>query len=74
MVFTKRLTNLQIELIKLFEYQVDDRQLLEIKEILAQYFAAEATKEMDNLWQEKGWTNDTMREWTETHIRTPYKD
>ena len=36
MVFTKRLTNLQIELIKLFEYQVDDRQLLEIKDILAQ--------------------------------------
>ena len=49
MVFTKRLTNLQIALIKLLEYQVDDRQLLEIKDILAQYFAAEATKEMDNL-------------------------
>ena len=74
MVFTKRLTNLQIALIKLFEYQVDDRQLLEIKDILAQYFAAEATKERNNLWQEKGWTNDTMREWTETHMRTPYKD
>ena len=70
MVFTKRLTNLQIALIKLLEYQVDDRQLLEIKDILAQYFAAEATKEMDNLWQEKGWTNDTMKEWTETHMRT----
>ena len=63
MVFTKRLTNLQIALIKLFEYQVDDRQRLEIKDILAQYFAAEATKERNNLWQEKGWTNDTMREW-----------
>ena len=47
MVFTKRLTNLQIALIKLLEYQVDDRQLLEIKDILAQYFAAEATKGMD---------------------------
>ena len=70
MVFTKRLTNLQIALIKLLEYQVDDRQLLEIKDILAQYFAAEATKEMDNLWQEKGRTNDTMKEWTETHMRT----
>ena len=70
MVFTKRLTNLQIALIKLLEYQVDDRQLLEIKDILAQYFAAEATKEMDNLQQEKGWTNDTMKEWTETHMRT----
>ena len=71
LVFTKRLTNLQIELIKLFEYQVEDRQLLEIKDILARYFAAEATKAMDNLWQENGWTNDTMREWSETHMRTP---
>ena len=74
MVFTKRLTNLQIELIKLFEYQLEDRQLLEIKDILARYFAAEATKAMDNLWQENGWTNDTMREWSETHMRTPYND
>ena len=54
MVFTKKLTNLQIELIKLFEYQVEDRQLLEIKDLLARYFADEATKAMDNLWQENG--------------------
>ena len=74
MVFTKKLTNLQIELIKLFEYQVEDRQLLEIKDLLARYFADEATKAMDNLWQENGLTNDTMREWSETHMRTPYND
>ena len=42
MVFTKRRTNWQITLIKLFEYQIEDRQLLEIKDILAKYFAAEA--------------------------------
>ncbi len=74
MVFANKLTNLQIELVKLFEYEVEDRQLLEIKDILARYFAAEATKEMDNLWQQNGWTNDTMKEWTETHMRTSYKD
>ncbi len=74
MVFTKRLTNLQIELIKLFEYQVEDSQLLEIKDILARYFAAEATKEMDKLWQQNDWTNETMKEWSQTHMRTPYND
>ena len=74
MVFTKKLTNLQIELVKLIAYQVDDRQLLEIKDILARYFAAEATKEMDKLWQEKEWSNDTMKEWANTHMRTLYKD
>jgi hypothetical protein len=74
MVFTKKLTNLQIELIKLFEYQVEDRQLLEIKDMLALYFAKEATKEMDKLWQQNGWSNETMKEWSKTHMRTPYKD
>jgi hypothetical protein len=74
MVFTKKLTNLQIELIKLFEYQVEDRQLLEIKDMLALYFAKEATKEMDKLWQQNGWSNETMKEWSKTHMRTLYKD
>ena len=74
MVFTKKLTNLQIELVKLFAYQVEDSQLLEIKDILARYFAAEATKEMDKLWQQNAWTNDTMNEWANTHMRTPYND
>ena len=74
MVFAKKLTNLQIELVKLFEYQVEDKQLLEIRDLLARYFAAEATKEMDSLWQQNGWTNDTMKEWANTHTRTPYKD
>jgi hypothetical protein len=74
MVFTKKLTNLQIELIKLFEYQVEDSQLLEIKDMLARYFAAEATKEMDKLWQQNDWTNETMKEWSQTHMRTPYND
>ena len=74
MVFAKKLTNLQIELVKLFEYQVEEKQLLEIRDLLARYFAAEATKEMDSLWQQNGWTNDTMKEWANTHTRTPYKD
>ena len=74
MVFAKKLTNLQIELVKLFEYQVEDKQLLEIKDLLAHYFAAEATKEMDSLWEKNKWTNETMREWSNTHMRTPYKD
>ena len=74
MVFTEKLTNLQIELVKLFAYQVEDSQLLDIKDLLARYFAAEATKEMDKLWQQNDWSNETMNEWANTHMRTPYKD
>lgn len=60
---TKPLTNLQLELLKVYSFSVDDNQLKEIKNLLAGYFAQKATAEMDNLWQENNWTEETMNEW-----------
>jgi hypothetical protein len=74
MVFTEKLTNLQIELIKLFAYQVSDNQILEIKDLLAKYFAEVASKEMDKLWEENQWNDQTMEDWLNEHNRTPYLD
>ncbi len=28
---------------------------------------------MDRLWDEKGWTNETMKEWANERMRTSYK-
>lgn len=74
MVFTEKLTNLQVELIKLFAYQVPDSQLLEIKDLLAKYFADAASKEMDKLWTENQWNNQTMEDWLDEHNRTSSPD
>lgn len=74
MVFTEKLTNLQVELVKLFAYQVPDKQLLEIKDLLAKYFAEVASKEMDKLWEENQWNDQTMEDWLNEHQRTPYTD
>jgi hypothetical protein len=74
MVFAQKLTNLQIELIRLFSYQIPDNQIVEIKDLLAKYFAEVATREMDKLWDENQWNNDTMETWSNEHLRTPYKD
>ena len=65
----EKLTNVQIELLKLFQYNLSDKQLAEIKNILAKYFAQTATHEMDKLWDEKGWDNDTMNNWANEHLR-----
>jgi len=62
-----KLSNLQLELLKIFSTNLPDEQLLEIKEILANYFAEKATDEMDRLWDEKGWSNETMEEWLQEH-------
>lgn len=73
MVHPQKLTNLQVELVKLFSYQVADNQLVEIKELLAKYFAEKATEEMDKLWDENGWTTELMNDWSNEHLRTPYQ-
>ncbi|MCK4842595.1 MAG: hypothetical protein KAT04_12055 [Methylococcales bacterium] len=69
---TQKLSNLQLELLKVFSYQLDNKQLVDIKELLAKYFAKQATQEMDKLWEENDWDNETMSEWTNEHLRTPY--
>jgi hypothetical protein len=68
----QKLTNLQLELLKIFSYQLNYQQLNEIKQLLANYFAEQATQEIDKLWEENNWNNDTMTEWANEHLRTPY--
>jgi hypothetical protein len=68
-----KLSNIQIELLKIYEEGVEEQELLEIKKVLAHFFAEKATQRMDKLWEERGWNADTMSEWLETHQRTPSK-
>jgi hypothetical protein len=60
---TGKLTKVQIELLKLFQYNLPEEQLAEIKNILAKYFAKSATAAMDKLWDKNNWNNDVMKEW-----------
>jgi len=39
-----KLTNVQLELLKLFQYNLPEKQLVEIKNILAKYFAKTTTE------------------------------
>ncbi|MGF7081587.1 hypothetical protein [Mucilaginibacter sp. UYCu711] len=64
-----KLTNMQIELLKLFQYNLPESQLAEIKNILAKYFAKTATEEMDKLWDKNGWDDTTVEKWTNEHLR-----
>lgn len=70
---SSKLTNLQLELLQLFAYNVQENQLLHIKQLLSTYFAEQLLQDMDNLWEKEGWTNETMDSWANKHLRTPYK-
>lgn len=60
----KGLTNLQLELLKLFRFNLSDQQIKEVRALLSKYFAEKATLEMDKLWDEQGWSDETMEEWS----------
>ena len=46
----------------MFSIQLNDSQLIEVRDILTKYFADKATKEMDKLWQNNNWNNKTESE------------
>ena len=57
------LSNIQQELLKLYSADIAESDLLHIKRYLASYFADKAIKGADKIWDEKGYTNDTMNQW-----------
>ncbi len=63
------MSNLQLELLRLYGNGVSEESLREIKTILAKYFADKATDEMDKVWEEKNMTEQTMIDWTNEHNR-----
>ena len=68
-----KLSNLQLELLQLYAQNVNDDDLIAIKKLIARYFADKAMDAMDSLWEERGYTNDTMIEWANSHDRVSSK-
>lgn len=58
------LSNMQKELLKLYSTEIPDSQLQEIKQLLSRYFADKASDEMDRLWDEQKWNDQTMNQWS----------
>jgi hypothetical protein len=63
------ISNVQRELLALYANNVPDAHLLEIKALLARYFAAKATEAMDIVWDEQNLTEQDMHNWTQEHNR-----
>lgn len=66
------LTNLQLELVKLFAKEVPEEDLKNIKQLIATYFAEKAMDKADKVWEEKGWTAEDAERMLQTKMRTPY--
>lgn len=68
-----QMTNLQLELLKTFSYDLSEGQISEIKEMLTQYFAGKVTVEMDKFWDAESWSDETIEKLSVEHLRTEYR-
>jgi hypothetical protein len=65
------LTNLQLELLKVFSRPVSEEDLLQIRQMLAKFFAEKAMNLADQAWEAQGWSaEDTERLLQEHHRKS----
>ncbi|MCE7071259.1 hypothetical protein LZG74_13150 [Dyadobacter sp. CY327] len=69
-IVPSRLSNIQIELLKLYPYSVSEKELGDIRKMLADYFAQRIDSEMDQLWEQNNWNEQTVETWKSEHLRS----
>lgn len=62
----------QLQILNLMSYVESDETLDEIKDMLSNYFAQKAEKEIDKLWDSGKINGTIIEEWKNEHMRTPY--
>ena len=63
------LTNLQLELLRLYGTDLADEELEEVRKLLARFIAQKAVREADRVWDERGLTNEDMDAWLDASTR-----
>lgn len=66
------LTNLQLELLKVFSHDLSENELKEIKSLLLEYFAKKAVAEADKAWDAEKWSEEKIKTILNDSERTPY--
>lgn len=69
----KTLSNAQVEILKLLADNLSDAELADLKKILLAFKLQRVVQLADKTWDEKGWSQETMNEFLQTHMRTPYQ-
>ena len=59
----KPLTNVQVELLKLYSTELSEEDLQELRLTLAKFYAAKSITLANQVWDEKGLTDEDMDKW-----------
>jgi hypothetical protein len=63
----------QLELLSMFNNRsLTDEEWGQIKEMIAEFFAAKSLVEAEEAWRKNEWSEEKVQELLKTHLRTPY--
>jgi len=57
------LSNVQVELLKIYSTNITEPELKELKDLIAQYYAKKSIEYANKAWKEKKLTNEIMDNW-----------
>jgi len=63
----------QLEILKLFARDMEEKDFLEIKRLIVGYLAEKVSDEADKIWEKKNWTNKDMDDLLKNHQRAGAK-
>ncbi|MGB3589820.1 MAG: hypothetical protein WBA23_24945 [Tunicatimonas sp.] len=67
------LSNVQLEILKAFSYNLTDEELKDFRDTVDNYFAEKAIKSANKVWDEKGWTDEDVDRMLNTKMRKSKK-
>jgi hypothetical protein len=53
-------SNVQLELLKAFSHQLNEKDLLELRAVMAKFFAKKLMNQADKIWDEEKWNEDDL--------------
>lgn len=63
------LTNTQLEILKVFRHNLDEKDLKNFKKVLTHFFAKILMDEADHVWEEEKWNDKKVDELLNTKLR-----
>ena len=63
----------QLEMLDIMAGINSAEELEALKQVVSEFFARRADEELEKLWQEGAWNEQTLQELRHAHYRTPYQ-
>lgn len=69
----KPLSNVQLEILKAFSYDLNEEELSKFRDVIARFFAQKAMDSADEIWEKDEWSDKKVDDILQTKLRKSSK-